>query len=157
MAASECELGVAHMRVMKLRSTVRRPPKKLAKNKSAPKRRSKMIFFHRLVPPREWHGFQLGDVIEAGDGFRWEYSGFEFGEPKRRIAKLIAAKTKIPPIVFHWRFRCEACGAGDMVRMGSSWRPMRRKCFTCNPAANWRQVEMRLNEEASAEAVDGGN
>lgn len=135
------------MRVMYLRSTTRKPKGSKSEKNFHPK----SVRMHRLVCPREWDGFQLEDVIQDVDGFRWEYRNFEMGEATRPIAKIMAAKSKIPPVVFHWRFKCESCGELALVKMGASWRPTRRKCFTCNPASKWR--EAYPEEDKAVDAV----
>lgn len=130
------------MRVMHLRQTRRKKlsptPKKGKPRRSNPK----AIRSHRLFCPIGWDGFQLGDILQAADGFQWEYINYEIGKAKKTIAKIMMAKSDIPPLVFHWAFTCEECGKRDALKLGASWRPHRRQCFECEPAANWRKVEI---------------
>lgn len=142
------------MRVMHLRQTRRkqRPPKR-KKDKLA-KFNPNYVRSHRLFCPVGWDGFQLGDVLQAADGFRWEYVNYEFGQARKPVAKIMMAKSNIPPLVFHWAFTCEECGKRDAVKMGASWRPHRRQCFECFPASSWRQAEVDCADTDADTAVE---
>lgn len=130
------------MRVMHLRQTRRKKRPNWKKNGKEHRFIPKTVKRHRLFCPIGWDGFQLGDILQAADGFQWEYINYEFGEAKKTIAKIMMANSDIPPLVFHWAFTCEECGKRDALKLGASWRPHRRRCFECEPAANWRKVEI---------------
>lgn len=129
------------MRVMRLRQTRRKARPDWKKNGKRRKFIQKTVKRHRLFCPVGWDGFQLGDVLQAADGFQWEYINYEFGQARKTIAKIMMAKSDIPPLVFHWAFTCEACGERAALKLGASWRPHRRQCFECDPAAAWRKVD----------------
>lgn len=126
------------MRVMYLRSTVRRSGTgKQPDGIYVPKK----VKMHRLNCPRGWDGFMPGDILRDSDGFEWRYADYELGEAKNALALRVRKNAMTPALVFHWSFNCEKCGEQATVRMGASWRPVRRRCFSCNPANAWRNAD----------------